>query len=363
MKPLWIDTPTQLAEACAQWQTRDWISVDTEFVRINTYRAQLCLVQIGDGSLNACIDPLAIDDLTPMWALMANAGILKVLHASGQDFELVVEHTGRTPAPVFDTQIAATLIGLGDQLGYAGLVEKRLGLPVDKSLSRTDWARRPLTQPEIDYAADDVRHLSALYPALRDEVAARGRLPWLLEDCERLTEPTRYQVLPENAWTRLKGLNRLPADAQGRAAALAAWRETEAAQRNRPRKWILEDAALYRMAERNPQTPDALATLAVLPDKTLSRHGKALLEVLEQANGRPVHVWAEPEFAGETKARFKALQAAVREVAESLDLPPGFLAPRADLERLTLHGRDAKVQALKGWRGEQLAPALNALLD
>lgn len=132
MKPLWIDTPAQLAEACAQWQTREWISVDTEFVRINTYHAHLCLVQIGDGELNACIDPLAIEDLAPMWALMANPDILKVFHASGQDFELVVEHTGRTPAPVFDTQIAATLIGLGDQLGYAGLVEKRLGLPVDK---------------------------------------------------------------------------------------------------------------------------------------------------------------------------------------------------------------------------------------
>lgn len=212
---LWIDTPAQLAEACAQWQTREWISVDTESVRINTYHAHLCLVQIGDGELNACIDPLAIEDLAPMWALMANPDILKVFHASGQDFELVVEHTGRTPAPVFDTQIAATLIGLGDQLGYAGLVEKRLGLPVDKSLSRTDWARRPLTQPEIDYAADDVRHLSALFPALREDVIARGRLAWLEEDCLRLTEPTRYQVLPENAWSRLKGLNRLTPDAQG----------------------------------------------------------------------------------------------------------------------------------------------------
>lgn len=363
MKPLWIDTPAQLAEACAQWQTREWISVDTEFVRINTYRAQLCLVQIGDGQLNACIDPLAIDDLTPMWALMADPNILKVLHASGQDFELVVEHTGRTPAPVFDTQIAATLIGLGDQLGYAGLVEKRLGLAVDKSLSRTDWARRPLTQPEIDYAADDVRHLSTLYPALRDEVEARGRLAWLEEDCARLTEPTRYQVLPENAWTRLKGLNRLPNEAQGRAAALAAWRETEAADRNRPRKWIIEDAALYRMAERNPLTLDALAALAVLPDKTLSRHGKALVEVLSIANAEPVKEWAAPEFAGDIKARFKTLQAAVRDVAEALDLPPGFLAPRADIERLTLQGRGADVQALKGWRGAQLANALSPLLE
>lgn len=362
MKPLWIDTPAQLAEACAQWQTREWISVDTEFVRINTYHAHLCLVQIGDGELNACIDPLAIKDLAPMWALMANPGILKVFHASGQDFELVVEHTGRTPAPVFDTQIAATLIGLGDQLGYAGLVEKRLGLPVDKSLSRTDWARRPLTQPEIDYAADDVRHLSALFPALREDVIARGRLAWLEEDCLRLTEPTRYQVLPENAWSRLKGLNRLTPDAQGRAAALAAWREFEAADRNRPRKWILDDTALYRMAERNPVSLEALAALAVLPDKTLSRHGKALLEVLSDANEEPVREWVAPEFAGEIKARFKTLQAAVREVAEALDLPPGFLAPRAELEKLTLHGTAANVQALKGWRGEQLAERLGPLL-
>ena len=363
MKPIWIDTPAQLAEACAKWHDREWITVDTEFVRINTYRAQLCLVQVGDDRVYACIDTLAISDLTPLWALMHDPKVLKVLHASGQDFELFVEHTGRTPAPVFDTQIAATLIGLGDQLGYAGLVEKRLGLPVDKSLSRTDWARRPLTQPEIDYAADDVRHLSALYPALREEVTARGRLDWLLEDCQRLTEATRYQVLPENAWGRLRGLNRVAPGDQVRAAALAAWRETEAANRNRPRKWILEDAALYRMAERNPQSLDALAALAVLPEKSLSRHGKALIEVLAEASAQAPRELAPPEFSGETKARFKAFQAAVREVAEALDLPPGFLAPRADLERLTLQGGTADVQALKGWRGAQLAAPLAALLN
>lgn len=354
MNPLWIDSIAALTAACTAWRSREWIAVDTEFVRINTYHAQLCLVQIGDGEVDACIDPLAIDDLSPLWTLLLDPAVIKVLHASSQDIELVVEHTGKTPTPLFDTQIAATLLGLGDQLGYAGLVEQRLGIMVDKSLSRTDWARRPLRQPEIVYAADDVRHLGALYPALRDEVIGRGRLAWLEEDCVRLGDPARYRIEPADAWRRLKGLNRLEPAAQGRAAALAGWREAEAQARNRPRKWILDDAALYRLAERNPGSAEALAALAVLPDKTLSRHGAALLDVLAQANQAPDRTWAPAELSGELKARFKTLQQRVKDVAERLGLPPGYLAPRADLEAITLLGAAADVPALKGWRGAQL---------
>jgi ribonuclease D len=360
MKPLWIDTDAALAEACVRWRGHPWIAVDTEFVRINTYRAQLCLVQVGADDGDACIDTLAITDLKPLWDLLLDEAVLKVLHASSQDIELVVEHTGRAPAPLFDTQIAATLLGLGDQIGYAGLVEQRLGVVVDKSLSRTDWAKRPLRQVEIDYAADDVRHLRALYPALRDAVRDAGRLDWLQADCGRLTDPARYRIEPADAWQRLKGLNRLEPAAQGRAAALAGWRETEAQARNRPRRWILEDAALYRLAERNPDTPDALAALAVLPDKTLARHGSTLLSVLAEAHAQPVRVWAAPELAGETKAHFKALQQRVREVAERLGLPPGYLAPRADLEAIALQGAAADVPALSGWRGEHLRDLLTA---
>lgn len=360
MIPAWIDTPAQLADACEQWRACPWITVDTEFVRVDTYRARLCLVQVGDGTHNACIDTLALDDLGPLWALLANPGVLKVLHASSQDFEIVVEHTGATPSPVFDTQIAATLLGMGDQLGYAGLVERCLGITIDKRLARTDWSKRPLNVAEIAYAADDVRHLATLYPALQQQVADAGRLGWLAEDCERLTDIRRYAVQPEHAWRRLKGLGRLDPASQSRAVALAAWRERQAQERNRPRKWILDDTAVYPVAERHPTDLDALAKLGCLPPKTLERHGKALLKVLAEAP--PPQVWMAEELAGDDKARFRALQAEVRSCADRLNLPPGFLAPRAELETLVRLGPASELTVLQGWRRDVLGNALLALL-
>ncbi|ULQ47084.1 ribonuclease D [Flagellatimonas centrodinii] len=360
MTPLWIDTATQLQAACARWSARPWITVDTEFVRIDTYRARLCLVQVGDGHENACIDTLAIDDLQPLWALLHNPAVLKVLHACSQDFEIVVEHTGATPAPVFDTQIAATLLGFGDQIGYAGLVERCLGVVIDKRLSRTDWARRPLTGPEIAYAADDVRHLATLYPTLQQQVADAGRLDWLAEDCQRLTDANRYSVRPDDAWQRLKGLGRLDAASQSRAVALAAWRETQAQARNRPRKWIIEDAAIYQLAERAPDSAAALAQLSSLPPKTLERHGSALLAVLQEAPA--ARQWMRDELAGDDKALFKRLQALVREAGERLQLPPGYLAPRQDLEALVRTGPAARAGVLQGWRRPAVGEALLAAL-
>jgi ribonuclease D len=363
MSPLWIDTAAALAEACARWQSREWIALDTEFVRIDTYHARLCLVQVGDGETDACIDTLALEDLSPLWALLQAPGVLKLLHSSSQDLEIFVERTGQTGGPIFDTQIAATLLGYGDQIGYAALVERCLGETVDKSLSRTDWARRPLKAAEIAYAADDVRHLAALYPALREAVTAAGRLPWLEADCAALTDPARYRTAPDDAWQRLKGLGRLDPASQTRAVALAAWRERQAQQRNRPRRWILEDAALYRIAERAPTTPAALEALAVLPPKTLERHGAALIDAVQTAAALPAQRWMADELAGEDKARFKRLQAVVREAAERLHLPPGFLAPRSELEALVRQGAEAPVGVLQGWRGEQLGAALREALQ
>lgn len=362
MSPLWINTDTALAEACAGWQAREWIALDTEFVRIDTYHTRLCLVQVGDGETDACIDTLAIKDLSPLWALLQAPTVLKLLHSSSQDLEIFVELTGATGGPLFDTQIAATLLGYGDQIGYAALVERCLGATVDKSLSRTDWARRPLKPAEIAYAADDVRHLAALYPALREAVVACGRLDWLQADCAALTDPARYRTEPEDAWRRLKGLGRLDPAGQTRAAALAAWRERQAQQRNRPRRWIVEDAALYRIAERAPTSRAALEALDVLPPKTLERHGNALLETLQSAAERPAQRRMADELAGEDKARFKRLQAVVRETGEKLGLPAGFLAPRAELEALVREGISAEVAVMRGWRGTLLGEALQAAL-
>ncbi|HEY0974012.1 MAG TPA: ribonuclease D [Solimonas sp.] len=358
-----IATPDDLAAAVERWRQAPWLTVDTEFVRVDTYHARLCLIQIGDGREAACIDTTALPDLTPLLELLESPQSIKVFHAPGQDLEILVRLRGRGPQPLFDTQIAATLLGIGDQIGYAGLVEKRLGIVVDKSLSRTDWARRPLREAELAYAAADVSHLATIYPALQQALADSGRLGWLAEDCARLCEPSQYQQDPAEAWQRLKGLARMDPRAQVVAAALCAWREHEAQARDRPRKWIVEDDAIYRLAERRPRSRDELSALSVLPPRTLERHGDTLLATIESAMAQPeARLARDDEFSPAQKEKLKALQAQVQTRAAELNLPASFLAPRAELVALVYDGAQADANVLRGWRREVCGETLIAAL-
>ena len=355
----WIDTPAALAEAISRWQGRDWLTVDTEFLRIDTYRPKLCLVQVGDGRDAWVIDTLAISDLSPLFERLNDPATVKVFHAASQDLEIFSQLTGRCPAPIFDTQLAAALVGLGDQLGYAGLAEKRLGVVIDKSLSRTDWSKRPLRQAEIDYAAADVTHLATLYPPLLAELRAAGREDWLLEDALRMAEPSTYETRPEDAWKRLRGLARLEPRAQHLAVRLAAWRETQAQERNRPRGWIVEDEVLYRLAERRPPGLEQLAALNLLQPKTLEKHGARLVALLAEPLAEPLTALVLDErLAPEQKARLQRLQDCTRKAAEALGIPAGLLAPRADLEAVLLLGAAAPVRVLAGWRRKVVGDAL-----
>lgn len=349
-----ITEPAALAARVQGWSKRPWLALDTEFLREDTYHPILCLVQVGDGEADVCIDTLALagEALAPLWALLAEPRIGKVVHAASQDLEIFVRlGNGAAVTPLFDTQVAAALLGHGDQLGYAGLVEKLLGLKLDKSLTRTDWSRRPLSAAELAYAAADVSHLAAIYPALRDALHARGRLAWLEEDCARLADPARYRNPPEEAWRRLKGLPRLAPAMQPAAIALAAWREEVAQARDRPRKWILDDEALYRLAERRPRNLGELQSLQVLPPKTIEKYGTALLALIAESEGMAVPAAAQEQpLSDREKGQLKRLQERLRGLAEALDVPASMLAPRADLEALVRYGANAEVTVLQGWR-------------
>lgn len=358
-----IASQAQLEHHAGRWQTRPWLTVDTEFVREDSYWPRLSLIQIGDGQTAACIDTLAVSDLAPVEALFDDPAIVKVFHSPSQDLEIFVHRFGRCPKPLFDTQLAATLLGIAEQPGYAPLVEKMLGVSVDKSLSRTPWLRRPLAEAEIAYAADDVRWLAAIYPVLRDRLQRVGRFDWLVEDCARMAEARHYQPQPEREWRRLKGLARLEPRAQHVAARLAAWRERVAVERDRPRRWILADEALYALAERLPETFDQIGALHVLPGKTLERHAEALLACVCEGPPEPPEPLARDERAEpDLKALLQRLREPVRAAAESLKLPPGLLAPRADLEALAAQGPSAEVPVLAGWRREVVGERLLALL-
>ncbi len=356
---LLIQTADAFAPHLERWSRCEWLTIDTEFVRVDTYYPKLCLIQVGDGDHAVCIDALALPELGALLDVFYAPGLIKIFHAAAQDLEILVRLRGGCPRPLFDTQIAATLLGIGDQIGYAGLIERRLGISVDKSLSRTDWARRPLKPAELAYAAADVSHLATIFPALQDELARCGRLAWLAEDCARMADPGLYETRPDHAWQRLRGLARLDAAAQTLAAALAAWRETEAQARNRPRKWIIEDDVIYRIAERVPDSMTKLDALGVLAPKTLERHGEGLLALIAATRQLPPQkLLVDDELNAEQKRRLRELQNAVQACAAELQLPPGYLAPRADLIEVLRRGADARVPVLSGWRREVCGASL-----
>jgi ribonuclease D len=259
-----VTTVTGLEELSARLQRQPRVGLDTEFLRERTYRAQLCLVQLSSPAEVACIDPLALTDLSPLVMLLTATDVVKVMHASRQDLEVLFPVAGVT-APVFDTQIAAALAGFPAQVGYAELVRRLLGRELAKSHTRTDWSRRPLSPEQVEYALDDVRYLLPLAEELHARLGQLGRLDWLSEELAAIGDAGGFAVDPAQAWRRLKGLRGLDPGRERLARALAAWRERLAVEHDRPRGWILDDAPLREIVMRVPRTAEALAQIRELP--------------------------------------------------------------------------------------------------
>ena len=360
---LFIDKPESLARFCDQAGSSPWLALDTEFVRERTYYPQLCLIQVAtEAGQIACIDTLAIEDLSALHELLADSRITNILHAVSQDLEVFYLNGSPQITSLFDTQIAAGLLGLGDQIGYAGLVKDLLDVELAKGHARTDWSRRPLSAEQLVYAADDVRYLGALYTELSKRLEDAGRLEWLYQDVETLSRQENFQPSLDSAWRRLKGLGRLPADAQHRAARLAAWREQRAIDKDRPRRWILGDAPLLELAHRVPGNSNDMANIRDLPEKLIQQQGAEILQLLSEKldSSEPlVQDWARPDAA--EKATLKRLKATLKQVAEGLDISPTLLATRSDIEGLVQGRRD--VSALQGWRSEVVGKPLLAVLE
>ncbi len=352
-----LDTPPELAGLFERLSVQPRLGLDTEFLRERTYRAQLCLVQIGAPEEAACIDPLALTDLTPLAAVLASPGVVKVMHASRQDLEVLLPLAGRV-APLLDTQVAAALIGLPAQIGYAELTRRLLKRELPKSHTRTDWSRRPLSAAQIEYALDDVRYLLPLAAQLEDEIARLGRREWLREELAALADTSALTPEPGNAWLRIRGLRELDPGRLRLARALGAWRERLASESNRPRGWILDDAVLREIVLRVPRTLAALAQIPAIQPGVVKRRGAELLAEVEAAAvpdpAPPAPGRARPDPA--TAALVKKLGAISQAVAAELSLAPEVLATRRDLERLAEGRRDVAV--LRGWRLERLGQRL-----
>ena len=361
-----VDEPRRLEDAIGSISATDHVFIDTEFVRTTQFSPRLCLTQIAAGDRIYCVDELAEIDTAPVWELLASGRGLRVLHAAKQDMEVAWVRHKRLPSPLFDTQIAAALVGHPSQIGYAGLVKALLDIDVDKTHTRADWSQRPLAPELIDYAASDVVHLPLVYNLLREQLEKLGRYDWAVEDSARLVDPALYIVDPGEAWRRLAGVPRLPGPAQLRARRLARWREEYALRADRPRQWILSDKALMDIAVRNPATEAEIAACTDVPPAVARRQSAAILEELaaaerDYADGTDLVQEARPELVDPGK--LKRLGKVVEDIARSLSVAPEILATRKDLTA-AIRG-EADLRPLKGWRravvGEPLLAAVAML--
>ncbi len=282
-----IETTENLREFIKVIENHEWFALDTEFLREKTYYSKLCLVQIQAGDQRACIDPIKIEDLTPLYDVLNNPNITKVLHAAHQDLEIFKQLTGQVPAPVFDTQIAAAVLGLGDQMGYARLVEAMLNVTLAKTQTRTDWSKRPLNKNQLDYAIDDVRYLAQIYPMMLEKLNKQNRLHWLDKDFERTVDPNTYAIDVRERWKKVRGNQVLKRPQLAVLRELAAWREELAERTNRPRKWILSDDILLDLARQQPTSKAAFSEIRGLSPERVAKNHERWTKLIKKGQATP----------------------------------------------------------------------------
>ena len=356
--PLISDSAT-LANLCTRLSQADFVCVDTEFMRENTFWPELCLIQIADVNEAAAIDPMAPGlDMSPLLDLMVkNDEVLKVFHAGGQDLEIIYNLTGKTPYPLFDTQIAAMALGQGEQVGYSNLVDAYLGIVVDKGARFTDWSRRPLDARQIEYAIGDVTHLAKIFPKMLERLRKTGRGGWLDQEMERLGDPKNYANDPDEAWKRVRIAGRKP-DVLGRLKALARWRELEARSKDLPRGRIVKDETLADLAGHSPRKQADLAKVRGLSATWAGNDiGARLMAALEaavpmSADEMPARDDRKPGLGKDGALVADLLKLLLKIRSKEIDVAARLLARSEDLEALAAGQREG-ISILEGWRFDQ----------
>lgn len=363
-EPLFVDTESGLADLCEKLRGQPVLALDTEFLREKTYYAQLCLLQVAAEGVIACVDPLAVD-LDPLLDIIYDPNVVKVMHSARQDMEIFFDLRGDVPRPLFDSQIAATLMGFGEQVGYANLVQQMLEVTLDKIATRTDWSQRPLDAEQISYAADDVRYLFTLYHQQVELLRSKGRLEWLQDDFDEMSNLTTYAPHPENLWKRVRGSQKLSSPQLAVLRGLAIWREERAQASNRPRRWIFKDEVMVDLARRSPEQIADLAKIRGIEERDLSRHGEALLKVIADAKATDPATWPtrskSQRLTAEQDAVVDLLMAVIRLRGNEHDVSPSLLASRKQLEALVLGDEESPV--LHGWRAGLAGRDLQAVLS
>ena len=351
-----VTRTSDLVSACKRFEDVDYITVDTEFIRDNTYWPQVCLIQIASKDEAIAVDPLSKDlDLDPFLKLLTNEDVVKVFHAARQDIEIFFQLGEAIPTPLFDTQLAAMVCGFGDSVGYDTLVQRLLGHAIDKSSRLSDWSRRPLTKRQIGYALDDVVHLRDVYDELRKRVQETGREQWLIEELAVLTNPNTYINPPEEAWRRIKIRSAKPRHL-AILREIAAWREREAQSRNIPRNRVIRDEAISEISAHPPKVPDDLKHLRNFP-KGLAHQadGTAIIKIVTAAMALPESELPKSE-ARPRPIKGKGpvvdlLKVLLKAKCEEHGVAQKLVASVDDLERIAADDK-REISPLMGWRHE-----------
>lgn len=362
---LYVDNNEKLQQLCEKIKDAPLLILDTEFIREKTYRAKLCLIQIATDDIVACVDPIALSELSPLMDIINDESKLKVLHAARQDYEIFYDLNKQLPQPLFDSQLAASLLGYGEQVGYASLVEKVTRVQLDKAHTRTDWSKRPLSEAQIRYASDDVFYLRQLYPILKQQLSEQGRENWLDEEFAALCKPELFVTQPENAWNKVKGINRLRPRQLAAAMNLSEWREEMAIKKDLPRRWILADDILLAAAQLLPKNISQLESIVNIKKTIIDNSGKIILSCVKKAleldqndlpsTAKPKRLTADQEIMADL------LMTQIKLVAKEQSISPANIANRKMIEKVISGETD--IALLTGWRYQLAGKKIQDLLS
>lgn len=361
-----VENDAQLKDFLALCENSSYMAIDTEFLREKTYYAKLCLIQIAVEGCTAIIDPFTIEDLSVMAPVLTNQSVVKIFHASSQDIEILYHETGVVPDPVFDTQVAAALLGKSQQASYAALVQSFCQVTLPKKDSFTDWSRRPLSPSQVEYAADDVTYLPRIYHDMIEELNEKGRLSWLNDAFAEISNPKKYEVDPRNRYRKLKRVNQLSQRQMAAAREFAAWREERAQKMNIPRKWVVSDEQIVEACRREPRSLDELYMVRGLKESLKSGDARHVLQLINKGLTCPEEDLPQTKTNQRSEANVDIavdlMNAIVRLRARENKIAPQTLAPHAELMKLA-RGHDEDCELLKGWRYHVVGKELSDFLE
>lgn len=365
----WLDEQSAFESHCQRWAAQGWFCFDTEFIRDDTFLAQLCLIQVSDGQSVTLIDPFGLDDIRPFWELLLDANVTSIVHAGKEDFDVCMRATEKPPRNVFDVQVAAGFVGFGYPLSLSRLVLAVLHKRLTKGQTLTDWTRRPLTEEQRRYAVDDVRYLPALYETLGERLHASSRSEWAAEEFARFEDPDLYRPAVEDRLFKLKGSRKLDGLGLAVLAELVRWREAWATRRNRPVRTLMRDDILVEIAKRRPTRPAQLEVLRGFPQSRNRKVVRELLDVVAQASRTPPEQWPTPHKPRDdtpmTRVTLDLLSAYLHAVCFEEEIAAELVGGAQKLRELCDYdmGRSDDLPALlRGWRKQFIGQRLLDLL-